>query len=152
MGNKRNPGLSQYHEVEKVVAQNIAARSMVGSREPEFGIRIMHDLLERSEYIRSLQLSNEQHSDDNEGRRKVRKYAARIVAFVLLSSVAFIFTYILFSFIKLNQAPESVILVTWLSTTVIEVIGIMYVIARYLFPQHGIGEDTKKASPVKKDS
>lgn len=48
--------------------------------------------------------------------------------------------------------PDSAVLITWLSSTVVEVIGIMYVIARYLFPQHGIGEDTKKASPVKKDS
>lgn len=133
---------------EKYDAQRIAAKSKSPSSGDAFALRITHDLLERSEYIRSLQLANEQHSDDNEGRRKTREYIAKVVVFVLFSSVAFIFTYLLFSFIKLNQAPEPVILVTWLSTTVIEVLGIMYVVVRYLFPQKDSNVAPKKSLAV----
>lgn len=79
-------------------------------------------------------------------------WAEVVVAVVLFLSAIGIGVYLWASFWVRQEMPDSSVLITWLSSTVVEVIGIMYVIARYLFPQSGTGEDTKKASSVKKDS
>ena len=98
-----------------------------------------------------LELENEQFEANKEERQKMSLWVKWAVSLVLFFSVGGIFTYLLLSFLKKEQMPDSAVLITWLSSTVVEVIGIMYVIARYLFPQSGIGEETEKSLSAKKD-
>ncbi|WP_314893668.1 hypothetical protein [Rothia mucilaginosa] len=98
-----------------------------------------------------LELENEQFEANKKERQKMSLWVKWAVSLVLFFSVGGIFTYLLLSFLKKEQMPDSAVLITWLSSTVVEVIGIMYVIARYLFPQSGIGEETEKSSSAKKD-
>ena len=102
--------------------------------------------------IESLQLVNQQHKADNEERLKLTIWAKRVVLSMLLLSVAGIGFYLYASFYVMHVMPDSAVLVTWLSSTVVEVIGIMYVIVRYLFPQQETDGGARKSSPVKKDS
>lgn len=98
-----------------------------------------------------IELENEQFEANKEERQKMSLWVKWAVSLVLFFSVGGIFTYLLLSFLKKEQMPDSAVLITWLSSTVVEVIGIMYVIARYLFPQSGIGEETEKSLSAKKD-
>ena len=82
-----------------------------------------------------LELENEQFEANKKERQKMSLWVKWAVSLVLALSVIGIFTYLLLSFFKKEQMPDSAVLITWLSSTVVEVIGIIYVKSRYLFPK-----------------
>lgn len=43
-------------------------------------------------------------------------------------------TYLLIVLLAEHRAPDGSVMIAWVSGTVVEVIGILYIIARYLFP------------------
>ena len=137
-------------ETEVDEANELAATASSASQDDVLVDIITPDLVQ--EQLTSLRLANEQHRSDNKARTQMMVWAEVVVAVVLFLSAIGIGVYLWASFWVRQEMPDSSVLITWLSSTVVEVIGIMYVIARYLFPQSGTGEDTKKASSVKKDS
>lgn len=165
--NLQNPVGEEESETEKAIEvanggsvsdvgiENTAKLKDLQDKEDERDIKIRkleHENKKLDIENKRLELENEQFEANKVERQKMSIWVKWAVSLVLAFSVVGIFTYLLLSFFKKEQMPDSAVLITWLSSTVVEVIGIMYVIARYLFPQHGIGEDAKKASPVKKDS
>ena len=63
-------------------------------------------------------------------RKKLANYAIWIVIAQLLFANAFFFIYLIWNTVD----PNPTVMVAWLSSTVVEVIGILWVIARNLFP------------------
>ncbi|MFF9562933.1 hypothetical protein ACF1AJ_06265 [Leifsonia sp. NPDC014704] len=63
-------------------------------------------------------------------RRTLAANATKIVIVQLLAANFFFAAYLAFNIVR----PEPAIMVAWLSATVVEVIGILWVIARSLFP------------------
>ncbi|NMM93951.1 hypothetical protein [Bifidobacterium oedipodis] len=88
-----------------------------------------------NERLRKLKAKNARREQENMLRMKV---AVRIVNFVagqLVLANALIWVYFLVMLARGDQIPSEVI-IAWLSSTIVEVLGLLWVIARSLFPFH----------------
>lgn len=98
------------------------------------------------EHDRSLKLDNDykkskydykiaKHNQDN-GLRKTLGCAAMVfVAVQLVVSDSLVYLYVGFM-LPTPQGIEPTIMITWMSASLVEVIGILWVVARNLFPFH----------------
>lgn len=92
--------------------------------------------------LRKLDAKNTRREQENQLRKKVATWSLWFVLGQLVVTNATIVIYIGFMLAMKKYVPTEV-LITWLSSTIVEIIGILWVIARSLFPFHDGHRDTK---------
>lgn len=92
--------------------------------------------------LRKLDAKNTRREQENQLRKKVATWSLWFVLGQLVVTNATIVIYIGFMLAVKKYVPTEV-LITWLSSTIVEIIGILWVIARSLFPFHDRHRDTK---------
>lgn len=70
---------------------------------------------------------------DNSKRDSMYKWSLQLVSSMLVVTIIFMVWYMFYAMHVKNELPE-LVLVTWMGTTVVEAIGIVLIIAKYLFP------------------
>lgn len=74
-------------------------------------------------------------------RRHFFLWAMIAISAVLVASAAFMFAYMV---VKGNRT-EAAVIIAWLSSGLVETLGLGYIIANYLFEQNGNGASDKKS-------
>ena len=92
--------------------------------------------------LRKLDAKNTRREQENQLRKKVATWSLWFVLGQLIVTNATIVAYIV-TMLVLKQDVPTQVLITWLSSTIVEIIGILWVIARSLFPFHDRHRDTK---------
>ena len=92
--------------------------------------------------LRKLDAKNTRREQENQLRKKVATWSLWFVLGQLVVTNATIVIYIGFMLAVKKYVPTEV-LITWLSSTIVEIIGILWVIARSLFPFHDRHRDKK---------
>lgn len=83
--------------------------------------------------IRKLNAKNTRREQENQLRKKVATWSLWFVLGQLVVTNATIVVYIGFMLVRKQYVPTEV-LITWMTSTIVEIIGILWVIARSLFP------------------
>lgn len=76
---------------------------------------------------------NTRREQENQLRKKVATWSLWFVLGQLVVTNATIVVYIGFMLVRKQYVPTEV-LITWMTSTIVEIIGILWVIARSLFP------------------
>ena len=93
--------------------------------------------------LRKLDAKNTRREQENQLRKKVATWSLWFVLGQLIVTMyATIVAYIV-TMLVLKQDVPTQVLITWLSSTIVEIIGILWVIARSLFPFHDRHRDAK---------
>lgn len=92
--------------------------------------------------LRELDAKNTRREQENQLRKKVATWSLWFVLGQLIVTNATIVAYIV-TMLVLKQYVPTEVLITWLSSTIVEIIGILWVIARSLFPFHDRHRDAK---------
>lgn len=77
---------------------------------------------------------------DNTKRDSMFRWALSLVTCMLVFTAFFMIWYMRYAMHVKNELPE-LVLVTWMGTTVVEAIGIVLIIAKYLFPSSETGNE-----------
>ena len=88
------------------------------------------------------QIENERLYGENVLRNKIGHTAIRLVWVQLFMCNLGFAAYVVYSFFKGWNIPSAVI-IAWMSSSLVEIIGILWVIARSLFPFRDISRDEK---------
>ena len=112
------------------------------------------DNSETGESLAGIKLRIEKSKADrreqsNKMRQKVSETSLRFVKGQLIASDALVVVYVIWQLVKGDSVPPEII-VAWMSASLIEVIGILWVITRSLFPFHDKHHD--KDAEAKKSS
>ena len=83
--------------------------------------------------LRKLDAKNTRREQENQLRKKVATWSLWFVLGQLIVTNATIVVYIGFMLVRKQYVPTEV-LITWMTSTIVEIIGILWVIARSLFP------------------
>lgn len=92
--------------------------------------------------ILKLETKNKRREQENQLRKKVATWSLWFVLAQLVITNTTIVVYIA-AMLVLKQYVPTEVLITWLSSTIVEIIGILWVIARSLFPFHDRHRDAK---------
>ncbi|KAB5914483.1 hypothetical protein GA607_03815 [Bifidobacterium adolescentis] len=92
--------------------------------------------------LRELDAKNTRREQENQLRKKVATWSLWFVLAQLVITNTTIVVYIA-AMLVLKQYVPTEVLITWLSSTIVEIIGILWVIARSLFPFHDRHRDAK---------
>lgn len=92
--------------------------------------------------LRKLDAKNARREQENKLREKVATWSLWFVLGQLVVTNATIVAYIVIMLVVKQYVPTEV-LITWLSSTIVEIIGILWVIARSLFPFRDKHHDTE---------
>lgn len=92
--------------------------------------------------LRKLDAKNTRREQENQLRKEVATWSLWFVLTQLVITNTTIVAYIV-TMLVLKQYVPTEVLITWLSSTIVEIIGILWVIARSLFPFHDRHRDTK---------
>ena len=87
-----------------------------------------------SQVQRAAKLRNQRLEGDIELSKKLARWSMWTVGLLLLFTYAGLILYILLGYLYLREKPDTAVLITWITSSVAETIGIVLVIARYLFP------------------
>ncbi len=92
--------------------------------------------------LRELDAKNTRREQENQLRKKVATWSLWFVLGQLVVTNTTIVAYIV-TMLVVRQCVPTEVLVTWLSSTIVEIIGILWVIARSLFPFRDRRHDTE---------
>lgn len=92
--------------------------------------------------LRKLDAKNTRREQENQLRKEVATWSLWFVLTQLVITNTTIVAYIV-TMLVLKQYVPTEVLITWLSSTIVEIVGILWVIARSLFPFHDRHRDTK---------
>lgn len=81
--------------------------------------------------------------DENKLRSRLCNWTIGIIAFQLVACDAFVICYVCFTIFYLRQSISDILISTWIGSNFVEIIGILWVIARSLFPFHDSKRDKK---------
>lgn len=135
MTSEPGPRLSIADQIRE--AQRIEAISKRASRKPEKTVAEENSEAEESTSealeavkLRTQNLKLDQRQQDMGLRKALAYWAVFFVCVQLLAANVFFGIYLGHNAVK----PDTAVMIAWLTSTVVEVIGILWVIARSLFP------------------
>jgi hypothetical protein len=89
---------------------------------------------------RRAKLRNRRLKADIDLSKKLARWSMWTVGLLLLFTYVGLILYILLEYLCLKEKPDTAVLITWITSSVAETIGIVLVIARYLFPNSAFGK------------
>lgn len=90
-------------------------------------------IAQRRAQIAEAEAKADKAKSDNSKRDSMYKWSLGLVTAMLGFTIVFMFWYMAHAMYVKNELPE-LVLVTWMGTMVVEAIGIVLIIAKYLFP------------------
>ena len=90
--------------------------------------------------VQRAKLRNQRLEADIDLSKKLARWSMWAVGLLLLFTYVGLILYILLEYLCLKEKPDTAVLITWITSSVAEAIGIVLVIARYLFPNSAFGK------------
>lgn len=88
---------------------------------------------QRKAQVAEAEAKADKAKSDNSKRDSMYRWSLRLVTSMLVVTIVFMLWYMYYAMHVKHELPE-LVLVTWMGTTVVEAIGIVLIIAKYLFP------------------
>lgn len=85
----------------------------------------------------------QREEDENKLRSRLCNWTIGIIVSQLVICDAFVIFYACFTIFYLRQSISDILISTWIGSNFVEIIGILWVIARSLFPFHDSKRDKK---------
>lgn len=122
-------------EAEKLESRQVRDSDDGNERQPDGGDRIPEVDAESMAAIRLRieKLKADREEQSNKLRDEVATKSLKFVTWQLVVTNVVVFGYVFFSF-WFNHAVPSNVMVAWMTSTFVEIIGILWVITRSLFP------------------
>lgn len=122
-------------EAEKLESRQVRDSDDGNERQPDGGDRIPEVDAESMAAIRLHieKLKADREEQSNKLRDEVATKSLKFVTWQLVVTNVVVFGYVFFSF-WFNHAVPSNVMVAWMTSTFVEIIGILWVITRSLFP------------------
>lgn len=137
---ENNEALNMYSRASSDVSQlrraviNYHLEKVDGSEDEDIDVASSFNEQRRENaIIRELNAKNTRREQENQLRKKVATWSLWFVLGQLVVTNATIVVYIGFMLVRKQYVPTEV-LITWMTSTIVEIIGILWVIARSLFP------------------
>lgn len=130
--------------------QFLSSKPLLGNKNKRFQTIMRFAAKRESEREKRDRLRTERLDSDIKLSRRVANWSLILVTILLAFTILFILWYLWFVFYRQPDKFDPAILITWMTSTVVEVIGIVYVIARYLFPTAALLKEDE-AETVQKD-
>jgi hypothetical protein len=130
---------------EFLEALEIVQRVSPKAATPDTKVRSRLDVESPSEELSKGSLKLRDRKQNTELRMRLATFAI-VVVWVQLVAANIFFGYYLYQALQGTEGLDSTVMIAWLSATVVEVIGIVVIVARNLFPgAKGVGRrDMKK--------